>query len=42
MIIINIETHTHTHDPIRINNSNIYTISHAYIKLSTHLTQKRT
>jgi hypothetical protein len=40
MIIINIETHTH--DPIRINNSNIYTISHAYIKLSTHLTQKRT
>jgi hypothetical protein len=30
------------HDPIHINNSNIYTISHAYGKLSTHPTQKRT
>ena len=30
------------HDPIRINNLNIYTISHAYEKLFTHLTQKRT
>jgi hypothetical protein len=27
------------HDPIHINNSNIYNISHAYGKLSTHLTQ---
>jgi hypothetical protein len=30
------------HDPIHIHNSNIYTISHAYGKLSTHPTQKRT
>jgi len=30
------------HDPIRINNSNIYIISHVCGKLSTHLTQKRT
>jgi len=29
------------HDPIRINNSNNYTISHAYEKVSIHLTQKR-
>jgi len=28
------------HDPIHINNSNIYNSSHAYRKLSTHLTQK--
>ena len=30
------------HDSIHINKSNIYTISHAYEKLSTHLTQKQT
>jgi len=30
------------HDLIRINNSNIYIIFHAYEKLSTHLTQKLT
>ena len=30
------------HDPIHINKSNIYNISHAYGKLSTHLTQKQT
>jgi len=46
-------THTHTHiyiyiyiikkhDPIHINNPNIYTISHAYEKLSTNLTQNQT
>jgi hypothetical protein len=29
------------HDPIHINNSNIYNISYAYEKLSTHLTQKQ-
>jgi hypothetical protein len=28
------------HDLIYVNNSNIYNISHAYEKLSTHLTQK--
>jgi len=30
------------HDPIHINESNIYNISHAYRKLSTHLTQNQT
>jgi hypothetical protein len=30
------------HDPIHINRSNIYNISHAYRKLSTHLTRKQT
>ena len=30
------------HDSIHINKSNIYIISHAYGKLSTHLTQKQT
>jgi len=30
------------HDSIHINKSNIYTISHVYGKLSTHLTQKQT
>jgi len=30
------------HDPIHINKSNIYNISHAYRKLSTHLTRKQT
>jgi hypothetical protein len=30
------------HDPICINNSNIYIISHAYEKLSTRMTQKLT
>jgi hypothetical protein len=30
------------HDPIYINKSNIYNISHAYKKLSTHLTRKQT
>jgi len=30
------------HDPIHINKSNIYNISHAYGKLSTHLTWKQT
>jgi hypothetical protein len=37
-IIINIYI-IKKHDPIHINNSNIYNISHAYGKLSTHLTQ---
>jgi len=30
------------HDPTYINKSNIYNISHAYEKLSTHLTRKQT
>jgi len=30
------------YDPIHINKSNMYNISHAYEKLSTHLTQKQT
>jgi hypothetical protein len=29
------------HDPIHINKSNIYNISHAYEKFSTHLTRKQ-
>jgi hypothetical protein len=29
------------HDSIHINKSNIYNISHAYEKLSTHLTRKQ-
>jgi hypothetical protein len=29
------------YDPIHINKSNIYNISHAYGKLSTHLTRKQ-
>ena len=37
-IIINIYI-IKKHDPIHINNSNIYNISHAYEKLSTHPTQ---
>ena len=40
-IIINIYI-IKKHDPIHINKSNIYNISHAYGKLSTHLTQKQT
>ena len=28
------------HDPTHINKSNIYNISHAYGKLSTHVTRK--
>ena len=40
-IIINIYI-IKKHDPIHINKSNIYTISHAYGKLSTHLTRKQT
>ena len=46
-IIINTRAHAHTyiikkHDPIHINNPNIYTIYHAYGKLSTYLTQNQT
>jgi len=41
MIIINIYINK-KHDPICINNSNIYIISHAYGKVSTLLTQKWT
>ena len=40
-IIINIYI-IKKHDPIHISKSNIYNISHAYGKLSTHLTQKQT
>ena len=40
-IIINIYI-IKKHDPIHINKSNIYNISHAYEKLSTHLTRKQT
>jgi hypothetical protein len=40
-IIINIYI-IKKHDPIHINKSNIYNISHAYGKLSTHLTRKQT
>ena len=39
-IIINIYI-IKKHDPIHINKSNIYNISHAYGKLSTHLTQNK-
>jgi len=43
----NQHAHTHIyiikkHDPIHINNPNIYTISHVYEKLFTHLTQNQT
>jgi hypothetical protein len=40
-IIINIYI-IKKHDPIHINKSNIYNISHAYGKLFTHLTRKQT
>jgi hypothetical protein len=40
-IIINIYI-IKKHDPIHINKLNIYNISHAYGKLSTHLTRKQT
>ena len=41
MLIINISI-IKKHNLIRINNSNIYIISYAYEKLSTHLSQERT
>jgi hypothetical protein len=42
LIMTNLEPIIKKHDQIHINKSNIYTISHAYRKLSTHLTRKQT
>ena len=42
LIMTNLEPIIKKHDQIHINKSNIYTISHAYRKLSIHLTRKQT